>query len=338
MQSILDDTIQRFSAPLEREMRTVLGPAAPGYEAYWGMMNYHMGWVDPTWQPVTGRSGKRVRPLLCLLACQAAGGEWEQALPAAAALELLHNFSLLHDDIEDHSDTRRGRDTVWKLWGVPQAINVGDSMFATAFGALVRLRERSVPDSAVVQVLEIFSQACIELTKGQHLDMRFEREPMVTVYEYLDMVEGKTAALLQGACAIGAIVAGASAVQRQRLALFGRNLGLAFQAYDDLLGIWGQEEAVGKSTASDILTRKKTLPVVFALAESEEFRQLYAQPSIDLPRVVQLLEQLGADKYASGMAQGFSEVALDNLTAAEPKEPAGQMLAEMANRLLRRKD
>ncbi|MEI2691836.1 MAG: polyprenyl synthetase family protein [Anaerolineae bacterium] len=247
-------------------MQRVIGPAQGVYAGHYGMLRYHMGWVDPAMQPAVINSGKRIRPVVCLLACAAVGGAVEDALPAAAAVELLHNFSLIHDDVEDNSSTRRHRPTVWALWGVPQAINAGDAMFTLARLALHGVTGRGVVAATALEASAIFDRACLRLTEGQYLDMSFEDRQDVAVEEYVAMIEGKTAALLSASLELGALLGGADEGTRRSLAEFGRGLGLAFQMQDDILGIWGDETITGKSAASDILARKKSLPVVYALA------------------------------------------------------------------------
>jgi geranylgeranyl diphosphate synthase type I len=337
MDPSLNPFTQLFLPALEEEMKAVLTPGDADHGLYYGMMHYHLGWVDGELGPVTGRAGKRVRPLICLLVCDAAGGDWQQALPAAVAIELLHNFSLIHDDIEDHSHTRRGRETVWTVWGVPQAINAGDSMFASAFDALARLTLRGVDDGATVSALRTFIHACISLTKGQQLDIWFETQAEVTVDQYLQMIAGKTAALLSATAEIGAIVAGASGEQQEHYSLFGRHVGLAFQVYDDILGIWGDEASTGKSAASDILTRKKTLPVLYGLTHSRALCELYAQPEIDLECAVALLDQAGAREYAQSVARRYSDAAVAHLEAAAPVGDAGEALRALTSQLVQRR-
>ena len=170
------------------------------------MMQYHMGWVDEQFHPVTLNSGKRIRPVACLLSCAAAGGNWQHALPAGAAIEILHNFSLVHDDIEDASPTRRGRPTVWHLWGEPQAINTGDGMFTVAHLAMSRLLEGGVEPPVVVRALRRFDETALRLTEGQYMDMDFETRDEVEVDEYLEMITGKTAVLLSLSSELGALI------------------------------------------------------------------------------------------------------------------------------------
>jgi geranylgeranyl diphosphate synthase type I len=327
---------------IEAEMRAVLNLKDDGdghSEPFYGMIHYHMGWADEALNHIDHNGGKRIRPLMCLLACTAAGGEWRLAVPAAAAIEILHNFSLVHDDIQDDSPTRRGRPTVWTLWGRPQAINTGDAMFALAHLALARLADLGVPPGIVIRALRRFDETCIALTLGQYTDMSFESRDGVDAEEYVGMITGKTAALLALSTELGAMIAGAGDEQTEHFRQFGLNLGLAFQVQDDILGIWGDEKVTGKSAATDITTRKKTLPVLYALARSEPLRALYAADDADgefVRLVVAELDQTGAHQYAVERAGYYSESAMDGLAAARPVEPAAAALRQLTGMLLRR--
>jgi len=257
---------------------------------------------------------------------------------------MLHNFSLIHDDVEDDSPTRRHRPTVWALWGVPQAINAGDAMFTLARLALHRLAGRPIPPAMAMDACMIFDHACLRLTEGQYLDMSFEGRLDVAVEEYLAMIEGKTAALLSASLELGALVGGADEATRRHLAEFGRSLGLAFQMQDDILGIWGDEAVSGKSAASDILARKKSLPVVYALEDArvgEELRARYAQSiaPTGVPAVLDLLAQAGAQEYtvqATRTAHRQALHALDASGVLAGGNEAGKALLEMAEMLLGR--
>jgi geranylgeranyl diphosphate synthase type I len=309
-------------------------PDDPALRNFYGMLHYHLGWVDQDFKPAHSDSGKRLRPIFALLSCEASNGDWQAALPAAAAIELLHNFSLIHDDIEDGDRTRRGRATLWSIWGQSQAINAGDALFTLSHMALSGMVSRNVPPPRRLAVRERFDQACLALTQGQHLDLSFESRSMIGEDEYLRMIGGKTAALVAGACAIGAIVAGGD--QIDHFDRFGFELGYAFQIEDDLLGIWGDPKVTGKPAGNDIRHRKKSLPIAFGLARSEELQRLYAHPSIDVEQIIKRLEQLGAREYAESIAAQHHQQALAALEATGADNNAAYALKELANNLLHR--
>ncbi len=331
---------------IEDEMRRALGVGEPPLRDYYVMMEYHLGWTDEKGEPAprghTGQlssGGKRIRPLLCLLTCAASGGDWQCALPMAAALELLHNFSLLHDDIQDNSPLRRGRPTVWKIWGIPQAINAGDAMFTLAHLAPHQLTTRGVAPAIALAALAEFDRTCLALTQGQYLDMGFETRERVTAAEYLAMIERKTAALIAACAALGARLAGADAGRVEHFRQFGRNLGLAFQVQDDLLGIWGDLAVTGKSAASDLEKRKKSLPVVCGLEKSAGFARAYAQPHTPDEPVTALahtLEQLGARDDTQATARRLTAEAVEHFEAAQPAGEAAAALRELTDQLLNR--
>ncbi len=321
---------------IDAEMRRVVRPSQPdaALDVFYGMLHYHLGWVDADFAPAHADAGKRLRPVLTLLACEAAGGDWDSALPAAAAVELLHNFSLIHDDIEDGDATRRGRATLWTIWGRAQAINAGDALFTFAHLALGGMVNRNVPPPRRLAVRERFDQACLALTQGQHLDLSFESRPAVTEAEYLHMINGKTAALVACACAIGAIVAGSEVAAYYEN--FGRELGFAFQIQDDLLGIWGDPAVTGKPAGSDIVHRKKSLPVAYGLARSQTLRALYAEEQLQVDVVIAELERSGARTYAEELAAQHHQRALNALAATGQRGAALDALRELADSLLNR--
>lgn len=303
------------------------------------MLRYPMGWVDADNQPYHGQTGKRIRPTLLLMCCQAAGGEWQQALPAAAAVELLHNFSLIHDDIEDNSQIRHGRPTVWEVWGLSQGINTGDAMFTLAYEALSRLTNYGVPDDIVLRCWQVFNHTTLELTRGQHLDIAFETRPIVSVDEYLSMIRGKTAALVEGCAQLGALIGSRDEQISQHYADFGLNLGLAFQLHDDILGIWGDPEVTGKSAATDIRDQKKSLPVLYGLDHSPYMREQYQADSlstIEVEQIVAELDAVGARQDAEQRELVFYERAAHALEAANPTGEAAEGLHELMEQLLKR--
>ncbi|MGQ9585163.1 MAG: polyprenyl synthetase family protein [Anaerolineae bacterium] len=334
-----------FLARIEQELQEALNAPHPDLTRHYGMMRYHMGWADEELKPTQVNSGKRLRPLLCLETCAALGGDWQRALPAAVALELLHNFSLIHDDIEDRSPLRRGRPTVWKLWGVPQAVNVGDGMFALAHMTMEGLLARGVPSQHVLQAIRMFSQTCVALTEGQFLDMDMEGRLDVGMDSYLWMIRNKTAILLGTSCGLGAVLAEAEPAVVAACQHFGEHLGMAFQIVDDVLGTWGDELVTGKSASSDVRERKKTYPVAWALdllarspdvpfaSRCQRLRELYSQPSLDDGQVVEVLEifeEMDARQKAEETAAEYHRMALAELHGVgldEAKVPGLHWLA-----------
>lgn len=222
---------------------------------------YHFGWIDAEGRPTAGDSGKAVRPALALISAAAAGAPAQAGIPGAVAVELVHNFSLLHDDLMDGDEQRRHRDTVWKVHGPAQAILVGDALFALAGEILLELG--TVEAGRATRRL---TAATRKLIDGQAQDIAYEHREHVSVEECLEMEGNKTGSLLACAASIGAVLGGADDRTADTLERYGHHLGLAFQAVDDLLGIWGDPVATGKQTWSDLRQRKKSLPVVAALA------------------------------------------------------------------------
>jgi geranylgeranyl diphosphate synthase type I len=221
--------------------------------------SYHFGWVDADGQPAAG-GGKALRPALALLSARAVGAPAETGLPGAVAVELVHNFSLLHDDLMDRDTQRRHRPTVWAVWGPATAILVGDAMLALAYQVL-----SDVGGDPAVAAAASLGTATQGLIAGQVEDLAFERRSTVTVTECLSMAAGKTGALLGCSAAIGAVLAGAPATTVSALRTHGEELGLAFQLVDDLLGIWGDSDVTGKPVGSDLRARKKSLPIAYAI-------------------------------------------------------------------------
>lgn len=333
-----------YLAAVEAEMRDCLSLAAAAELApFYGMMAYHLGWRDAALQPIAAPAGKRLRPLLCLLACQVTG-RWEESLPAAAAVELVHNFTLIHDDIEDHSPLRRGRPAVWSVWGVPQAINAGDGLFIVARGALLRLRARGSTPEVVLECIGVLDRTILRICEGQYLDLAFERRLDVDETAYRGMIARKTAALLEAAVHVGALVGGAPAGVTAALRAYGGALGLAFQMQDDLLGVWGAEERTGKPAAADVYGRKLGLPAVHALEHADPAdRELLARvyggtgpvTAGDAAAVVAAMERAGTRAYVEAAAGRHHREALDAL-AGVPAGPARTALAEIADSLLGR--
>jgi geranylgeranyl diphosphate synthase type I len=322
------------------ELKKVIDSCPPSLG---NMLRYHMGWQDEHGHSCSGESGKFIRSTLCLLSCQAVGGDALQITPAAAAVELIHNFSLIHDDIEDASYERHHRPTVWKLWGQSQAINAGDAMFALAYLALLKLKEKGISDEKIASSVKMLSLACLELCEGQYLDIEYENSLDITVEDYLVMAAKKTAALFAVSTSLGAYLGSEDSKLVDYFQLFGKELGVAFQIYDDILGIWGVEESTGKS-AGDISQRKKTLPVVYALQSSDDearkrLEKLYSQKPIeggDVTEVMRILNHLGAGDYAENLAEQYYCEALAQLKASGLETSRQAPLKEIGRFLLKR--
>lgn len=328
----------QYLMPIEQEMRNIMFENLPDTAGFGVMLRYAMGWVDATDAPYDRITGKRLRPVLLLICNQAAGGDWKHALPAAASVEILHNFSLIHDDIQDNSFTRHGRPTVWKVWGEANAINAGDAMLVLAYNSIERL-SKNYSDETVLQVWRYFNRTNLHLTRGQHMDMRFETQNNVTIDEYVSMIEGKSAALIAACAQIGAYLATEDTKVSEHYFNFGLNIGISFQIRDDVLGIWGDSAVTGKSTATDIISRKKSLPVLFALSRSEALRNIYAKADFgtrDVDDAIEILNELNARNFAYEQEMMYYERAMHYLLQASPSEEARQYIQAFVDFLFNR--
>ncbi len=333
------ENLEERLAAVEAEMRDSVAVPEKALEPFYGMICYHLGWVDEDFVQCEQNAGKRIRPLLCLLSCEACGGEWPRAVPAAAAIELIHNFSLIHDDIEDNSPLRRHRPAVWSLWGQAQAINVGDGLFAISRLALQRLTQRGIGPDKVLLVHRIVDQTCLDLTEGQYLDLAFEQQDSVTVDMYMNMIGRKTAALMGCATQLGAVLGTEDDTLVEKYRCFGHQLGLLFQIVDDILGIWGAGESTGKGVGEDIADRKKSLPVVYALERSEELRQLYRHQRLSPSQqqtALGLLDSVSAREYCEQVAAGQLKLAVETLQSTQIENEAQDRLERIARFVLER--
>lgn len=309
---------------------------SPHNHPFHEMLTYHMGWTGEG--AGLSAQGKRLRPILLLLACSACGSDWQKALPAAACVELIHNFSLIHDDIQDNSDKRRGRDTVWAKWGMPMGINAGDALFVISNLALLELAAAYQPD-VVLLTTEIIQTTCLNLTTGQFLDMSYQNRSDITMEDYWTMVSGKTAALISACCSIGSLLGGGDEICREAYRNFGHYLGLAFQVQDDYLGIWGDSTLTGKSSESDLISGKKSLPIIFGLEKKAAFAKRWLAGPISPADVVSLSDQLeveGARLFTQNTADQMTDTALQYLRSVNPQGDAGDELFELTNRLMGR--
>lgn len=312
----------RLLDDIESEMSSVIdergGHARPLYE----MLAYHLG-IDGK----SGPQGKRMRPLLGLLAYQSLTGDYRPALPGAAAVELGHNFSLVHDDIEDADTERRHRPTLWAIWGVPLAINAGDALFALSRLALYRLLEDGFSERRVLALMRVYDETCLALCEGQYLDITFERQAEVSVEAYLEMIGKKTAALVGASVQAGAILATDDTEVVEAYRRFGYDLGMAFQMADDVKGSFWTSADSGKPMAGDVRKRKKTLPIVWALEHAsapdrERLATVYGSPlgalsdglapvgDDEVAEVLEILERSGAREHTLTEARRYRDLAL----------------------------
>lgn len=276
------------------------------------MASYFWGWVDQSFRPVVGKKGKKLRPTLNLLVHEALTGEFRPALPLAAGLELFHNYSLIHDDIEDRDEERRGRPTVWKVWGDGLALNCGSALHALAFQAWLALADVSA--DKMVALCGMLAETSMLVCEGQHMDMSFEKMIDVAPHLYLAMIERKTAALIQCATHTAAFLATSDPTVIEAYQQFGWHLGMAFQIRDDYLNIWRDSKTVGKPQYSDLRKKKKTLPVVYTLGA------LSAKPQTKLTAIYQRTQEAMSDEEIAFVIDCFTQV------------KAQEYIVEMTNR------
>ncbi|MFI6000072.1 family 2 encapsulin nanocompartment cargo protein polyprenyl transferase [Streptomyces sp. NPDC051366] len=336
---------QEAAALLERTRETVNPQLRRTVENLPGSMRrvamYHFGWEHADGTPAAGNAGKAIRPALVLAAAQALRGPdaktAEGAVRAAVAVELAHNFTLLHDDVIDKDTKRRGRPTAWTVFGIPDAIITGDAMMALALRLLAE-----DPHPASAQASARLAACVIELCAGQQADCAFEQRPYVSLDECLTMATAKTGALLGCACALGALYAGAGPDEVDAMDAFGREAGLAFQLIDDLIGIWGDPGHTGKPAGADLIARKKSLPVVAALtsgtAAGEELAALYAGPMAedDVRKAADAVDRAGGRDWAQAHAADRMGRAVQLLSRAVPDLGAAGGLLALAEFVTRR--
>jgi len=323
----LPDDARRARELVEPAVRAAVDELDPEIR---DVVRYHLGWTDRAGNAVTDGGGKTLRPALAVLCAQAAGGDPDAAVPGAVAVELVHNFSLLHDDVMDGDTERRRRPTVWWLYGVPTAVLAGDALLTLA----VEVVERSGDPAATGRV----TGAVQELIRGQRQDVGFERRHDVRLHECLEMADGKTGALMRCAAGIGPLLAGAPSDTVRALEQFGRELGMAFQLVDDLLGIRGDPAVTGKPVYSDLRARKKTVPVVAALdsetVAGQRLSEIYfdetAVDDTQLHHMADLLDRSGALRWTERTADEHVQRALRSLRRVDPPPSAETALQEFA--------
>lgn len=319
----LPEMFTRYKSWVEQELfRSV--PRSDEAELY-PLLQYHLGWVDqrgnPAEFPVS--QGKALRSTLCLFACEALSQDVSRAAPASAALELIHNFSLIHDDIQDRDQERRHQPTVWYLWGVPKALVAGNALQSVGDLALLNTVQMqgsadSVSPMKVLKVSQILTDSYLQMIEGQCMDLAFETQTTITTDEYLEMIARKTGALIRSGLEIGTLLATDDSRVLEAFCSFGSSLGRAFQIRDDYLGIWGDQAKTGKPAGNDIRRRKKSFPVVFALGQASgrakaDLLSIYAKNELDeddVDRVLAVMDEVGAKEECQRLTQVSAQEAL----------------------------
>ena len=335
MTLVLPPALAQIRDVVEPAMRCAVDTLDPAARA---LASYHLGWVDADGQPTTG-GGKAVRPAFALLSAQAVRAPTSVAVPGAVAVELVHNFSLLHDDLMDGDVTRRHRATVWALHGPPAAILAGDALLALANQVLL-----DVGTTSAIRAASLLGRTTQELIRGQFEDVAFERRHDVTVDHFLAMVDGKTASLLSCAASIGAVLADASLDSVSALATYGSELGIAFQLVDDLLGIWGDPAVTGKAVGSDLRARKKSLPVTYSLCNGGPAGEALAEwlgddgsvSDEEVARASELVEMGGGRSWAAEEARRRLARAEAALASADFDRDATRELVELGRFIVTR--
>ena len=284
--------------------------------------------------------GKRIRPVLVLMACEAVGGDIEKAIMPAVGLEMYHNFTLLHDDVMDKADIRRGKPTVHVKWDANTAILSGDAMLTMATQLIARA------DAAVMpQVMELFNRTAMEIYEGQQYDMDFESRGDVTVEEYIAMIRLKTSVLLGCACKMGALIGGADEATAQRFYEIGENLGLAFQLQDDMLDVWGDEATFGKAIGGDIMNNKKTFLLINACQRATDDNRIElalwlntenASRAVKVPAVTAIYERLGLKELSEAEIAKYNDKAMAAVFETAVDEPAKKAFIDLISRLVKR--
>ena len=310
------------------------------------LLKYHLGWVDRDGNvsQTAFSQGKALRPTLCMFACDALGGDITRAVLGAAALELIHNFSLIHDDIQDQDIERRHQSTVWSIWGIPKALVAGDAMQAVGDLTALMSMEKGVPVNVVLKVSEILTESYLEMIEGQCLDLRFETRTDISSEDYLGMVARKTGALLRSSVHIGSLIATDDEHITQAFSEFGNHIGRAFQIRDDYLGIWGDASETGKSNDNDIRRRKKSFPVVYGFEHAsgiakKELISIYNEEineEEDVAKVMAILEDVGAPQYSAEITEKSAELALSAISGLDLPNWVDQEIGDLVNFLVNR--
>ena len=309
--------LEAYRAALEEELHECFS-AREGF--LYNLLRYHLGWVDQQGQPESSPTPQPFHSLLALASCEAWSGDFVPARPAAAAVEFIHNFTLVHDDVQAGRVDAGSRPSIWWVWGPSQAINAGDGLHAMGRAAVMRLTQIGISPDRVLAAVEMLDRSCLSLCEGQYMDLRFQDQLMVTSADYLDMIGRKTGALTGCSAALGALVAGADNSTVGRFRELGSKLGMAWQISGDIADFWGRQgDGV---TASNVLSKKKSLPLIYTLenggtSAKRELGSIYMKRVLEPPdvaRIVSIMEESDARSNAEAKASELAEQGQEALT------------------------
>ena len=337
----LPKMFRKYRSSINAAMRDALNQDS---SQVYDMLRYYLGWVDEEGSPTVATEGKFLRPTLCLFACEASGGSVRQAMPAAVALELIHNFSLIHDDIQDQDETRHHRKTLWAVWGTPKALVAGNVLRVIADTSLQGLVREGVEVSCALAVVRQLTHAYLAMIEGQYLDLSYEGQNEVAMPQYLDMIARKTGALIRCAFTMGALIGSNSDENLDAFRESGESLGLLFQIRDDILGVWGEEETTGKPVGADIIRKKNSFPVVYAMSAAEgsdlrQLRDIYAKEQVtesDASAVLGQMDSLQTRGHAQALVAEHCDRARHALTDIEMSADSRTQIDQLLQFLLDR--
>lgn len=335
----LPSVFERYRSQIDITLRSALDDNnSPAYQ----ILKYALGWVDKSGSRIQTQQGKRLRPTLCLLACEATGGTPGQALPAAAALEFIHDFSLIHDEIQDRDETRHHRPTIWTIWGDAKALVAGNILRLVADIAIWDLPDTKNTRNPNLNLAIRLTEAYLEMIEGQYLDLYYEGRHDIAVENYMEMISRKTGALIRCSLVAGALIGTQKPEILQAFDVSGRAFGMVFQIRDDYLGIWGQESATGKPVGADIRRKKNAFPFVYAMSKASkkdknDLLSIYEMPEVgetDVKTALALIEKQGAKEESQDLAKYYTDKALMALTDIKLKPRAKRDIEELAHFLL----
>ncbi|MDP6454633.1 MAG: polyprenyl synthetase family protein [SAR202 cluster bacterium] len=335
----LPQMFQRYRASISSSLRDGLSQQ---HSDVYDMLRYYMGWVDENGRPHEAMEGKALRPTLCLFACEAVGGAVEMAMPSAIALEFIHNFSLIHDDIQDRDETRHNRKTLWAVWGDPKALVAGNVLRVVADECLHQLLDSGLDYDRALSAGTLLTEAYLEMIEGQYLDLQFEGRHDIAMSDYLNMISRKTGALIRCSLNLGAVVGAREAGVGDAFKESGRAMGYVFQIIDDVLGVWGDEETTGKPVGADIRRKKNSYPVVYAMEMADHndrrmLNEIYEKDELDdadVESVLAVMDRLNVKNHAQREAEKYADVAMEYLAPVELSSEARREVEDLAHFLL----